>query len=288
MMKADFDVLLIALLEYGRDVKIYSKFSAARSPSGNAHKPKSVASSFTDVCGPVFEGEARDRLRDIMASNGLCPWATQGTLLVSRKLDGDDGKHEADIFCYIGDSSTAPLEPEADVGLRVVEPWTGLMPLPPVSPLELPAGSRFSPDSKAAGPLKYFVAEASCTKRYDERLGKLRQLEGLLDHMVRRWQDRTAIDVSDITAIIGVGGLVFSAGNERRKAVLDASCAMVARNAGPFVKRLVQAGRFFVLVLDKSQSPLTFVTRETEKMRIQLETIPEEVAQHLIARGLRF
>ena len=37
---------------------------------------------------------------------------------------------------------------------------------------------------------------------------------------------------------------------------------MVAAHAGPLTRRLVQAGRYFVMVLDKSQMPNTGFQRE--------------------------
>lgn len=264
----------------------------AAAGGGGGARPAPAARALTEVAGPAFEGEAREVLRAIMPQ--LCPWATDITDLVSRTLDleVEEQSGEADIFCYLRETSAASLESVPERGLRVVEPGTGAAAsAPPAAALDLPAGQRFSPFARQDGPLKYFLAEATCALEHRGRFNKLAQLDGLMEFIKQRWMDRTGREVTDITSIIGAAGLVFTAGEMKgdRKSILDKCCQMVRRDGGPNITRLVQAGRFFVMVLDKSQTPVTFIARETEKMRQRMERMAEDVAAHVVRllRGAR-
>ncbi len=244
------------------------------------------------------------------------PWMTDHSPLQTRHLDRGGSRRQADIICYVTEASPAASASVPLSGLRVLEPDAAAGVLPPAAAIPLPAGQRFSPvNATRTGPQKYFLAESYSGDSDLSREGKLGQLETLLGFTVSRWQDRqgaAAPALADFTSIIGTAGLVFSAVADRRMTVLDEACAMVQANAGPHVRRLIQAGRFFVMVLDRSQTPLTNIAREQAVMAQQLaamgqqqaamgqqqaamgqqqaamgqrlEAIPEEVADLVVAR----
>jgi len=185
----------------------------------------------------------------------------------------------------------------------VLQPDAAIGALPPAPAVPVPAGQRFSSvNASWTGPQKYFLAEAYSGDNDFTRLDKLRQLETLVGFIVSRWQDRqdAAVPavpaahgpaVADLIAIVGSAGLIFSAVSGRRMALLNEACTMVQASAGPCVRRLIQAERFFVMVLDRSQTPLTSIAREQAAMRDELRrqeerlaSLPEEVAAHLVAR----
>lgn len=262
--------------------------------------------SVTEFAGPAFQAEAITALHNIMGD--LCSWLADRVVLQSRDLDSGGDSRNADVFGYIKEENQLPCSSVSGGGLRVLE----LVPAAAaVAPVAVGAGQRFSPyEPTRMGPHKYFLAEAYSGELDDRRLSKLVQLETLMGFTKQRWEDRTGDAVPDITAIIGVAGLVFSAGLEPRIKVLNRVCAMVKEDAGPLTQRLMQAGRFFVMVLDKSQMPnsgfqrqmaaaqLEIVAAQSQQgqlqlqqgqllmeLRQQLASIPEEVAERLRLRS---
>jgi hypothetical protein len=213
----------------------------------------------TAFAGPTFQAEATVALQHILKN--LCPWLAQPSELQYRDIENEHGmSRDADIFCYVKETTQGQCQSVPTKGLRVV---TAAPARPAAPPLALPAGQRFSPyDASRTGPQKYFLAEAYCGQSDVTREEKLVQLETLIAFTIRRWADRTGRAVGDITSIIGVAGLVLAAGEESRPAALSLAVTAAKDHAGPLVKRLMQAGRFFVLVLEKAQMPNTSFPRE--------------------------
>ena len=233
----------------------------------------------------------------------LCPWWAERITLQSRDVSGG-GSRNADVFGYVKEASQGPCSSVPGGGVRVLDMAPALPAAPPVA---IPAGERFSPyEPNRQGPHKYFLAEAYSGELPLRRVAKLRQLEALMAFTKKRWEDRTERAVPDITSIIGVAGLIFSPGMEPRADILREACAMVKDHAGPLTQRLMQAGRFFVMVLDKLQMPLTCLHRaittglalqgqqlaqqgqqlvqlqlQLLQQAQQLASIPEEVARRL-------
>lgn len=216
--------------------------------------------SVTDFVGPTFEGEARDALSRVLLDT--CPWlADDSSGLMARTLDCGGDTRQADVFGYVrekdGPQGLAPSISAPGSGLRVL-----LAPGPPggapapAAPHPIPAGAAFSPyDARRMGPHKCICAVAYSGASELRRKSKLIQLETLLQFTAQRWTDRTGTAVEDITSLIAMAGVVFFAGATPRAIVLSVACRMVAAEAGPLVLRLMQAGRFFVMVLDKAQAP---------------------------------
>lgn len=217
----------------------------------------------TAFAGPAFQAEATVALQHILKN--VCPWLAQPSELQYRDIENEQRgtSRDADIFCYIKETSQGQCQSVPTKGLRVV---TAAPLLPAAPPLALPAGQRqFSPyDASRTGPQKYFLAEAYSGENEETREDKLEQLETLIAFTKQRWEDRTGRPgaVRDITSIIGVAGLVLAAGEESRPTALAQAVTVVKDHAGPLVKRLMQAGRFFVLVLEKAQMPNTAFQRE--------------------------
>ena len=212
----------------------------------------------------------------------VCPWLAQPSELKYRDTEDEHRgtSRDADIFCCIKEASQGQCQSVPTMGLRVI---TASPALPAAPPLAVPAGRHFFPyDATRKGPQKYFMAAAYCGENDETRKGKLSQLETLIAFTQQRWEDRTGRTVGDITSIIGVTGLVFAAGKERRDTVLDKATAIVRDHAGPLVKRLMQAGRFFVLVLDKAQMPKTAFQRE---MALALAILGAKLDQLVLAVG---
>lgn len=242
--------------------------------------------SASELAGPAFEGEARVEICHVLRES--CPWMSDHSALLSRHLHNGGHRRLADIFCCVTEASQAASVSVPLNGLRVLLPDAATGALPPAPAVAIPPAQALSPiDATCTGPLKYFVAEAYSGNSDRARLDKLYQLETLVHVIVARWNDGQGAAlpaVNDPTAVVGTAGLVFSATSERRAAVLDAACNMVQDNAGAGVRRLIQAGRFFVMVLDRSQTPLTNMAREQQKQRHLIASIPEEVANLVLAR----
>ena len=235
----------------------------------------------TEFAGPAFQAEAIPALHNIMGD--LCPWLADRVVLQSRDLDSGGNTRNADVFGYIKEGTQLPCSSVPGGGLRVLE----LAPAAAaVAPVAVGAGQRFSPyEPTRMGPHKYFLAEAYSGELDDRRLSKLVQLETLMGFTKQRWEDRTGNAVPDITAIIGVAGLVFSPGMEPRATVLSRACAMVEANARPLTRRLMQAGRYFVMVLDKSQMPNTGFQREMAGAQVQQGQQLAQQGQQLAQQG---
>jgi hypothetical protein len=218
----------------------------------------------------------------------LCQGLLTGTMtLQSRQLTDGAATRQADLFGYMRETAQAACCAVPHGGLQVLslEPA-----IPAEAPLAIAADRCFSLYNPRLGPHKYFLAEAYSGNRDDKRREKVRQLDSLLEFTKRRWEDLNRETVSDITAIIGVAGLVFSPGDKSRGAALELAVNLVKTEAAarPLTRRMMQAGRYFVMVLDPSQMPATLfqrdmIQRQDELGRQQFEmgrrlaAIPEEV-----------
>ena len=235
--------------------------------------------SVSEAVGPTFEHEAREVLGSVFRE--ICPWARDHSRLLSRKLDRGDNAREADVLCYIEGDSLEPCLPSRVNGIEVIELPAVEPPLPPVT---IPAGTRFSPtDATRTGPHKYFLAEAYSGANENTMVEKVVQLETLCGFLCARWAEQHSADecgeIADVTELIGAAALVFSSGDAPRCAALTAALALVRRTAmtSPVLSRLMRAGRLLVIVLDKSQSPLTYFQRAVACRLERLDSVPEAV-----------
>lgn len=231
------------------------------------------------------------------AFHELCPWATDHSRLLTRTLDRDGNGREADIMCYTEGDNLLPCAAQPQLGASLVQSPSPAT--PPLPPMPLPAGARFSPtDAMRKGPHKYFLAEIYCGRKASTRKEKLQQLETLCEFIKGRWEDQHEglaglPRVKDITQVVGAAALVFSAGEERRAEVLKQAEDMVARRVVrcPNLLRLAAAGRLLVIVLDNSQAPNTFFQRVVVAQTERLQGIPEQLERLALqnselARGL--
>jgi len=182
---------------------------------------------------------------------------------VSRQLElPAEGTREADLLCCTDADSLQPSLSIAVHGVRVIDLGDGVV-KPPCEALVIPAGLGFSPaDRERTGPHKYILGEAYCGAQGSKMEAKVRQLDTLASYMLRRWNDRSPENsAQDVTQLVGAGVLVFFAGTQPRRQVLDSAAALVARvvaGAGcPSLRRLAHAGRLVVMVLEQAQSPMT-------------------------------
>ena len=155
--------------------------------------------------------------------------------------------------------------------------------IPALPPMPLPAGQRFSPtDASRMGPHKYFLAEVYSGSNEQTWVEKAQQLDTLCEYLKVRWADRHPgmPPATDVTQIVGAGALIFSAGASARRDVLErAQRVVMALISGqqlqcPNLARLAAAGRLVVIVLDKSQAPITLFQRSVAR---HLESIPKEL-----------
>jgi len=233
--------------------------------------------SVSEAVGPTFEQEARDVVSALFRE--LCPWTTDHSPLLSRTLDSGGMQREADIMCYVHGDTLVPCMALAGHGARLAElPCPALPALPP---MPLPADQRFSPtDAMHTGPHKYFLAEVYSGQTEAKWVEKAQQLDTLCEFLMARWQDRHPgmPAVTDVTQIVGAAALIFSAGASSRKEVLLRAHELVAAHIAahcPNLARLAAAGRLLVMMLDKSQAPITLFQRS---VATHLESIPEELA----------
>jgi hypothetical protein len=147
--------------------------------------------------------------------------------------------------------------------------------------MPLPAEQRFSPtDATRMGPHKYFLAEVYSGQREEKWKAKAQQLDTLCEFLKSRWQDRHPgmPAVTDVTQIVGAAALIFSAGASNRKEALLRAHELVTAHITeqcPNLARLAAAGRLLVIMLDKSQAPITLFQRSVVT---HLESISEELA----------
>ena len=139
---------------------------------------------------------------------------------------------------------------------------------------------RFSPtDAARTGPHKYFLAEVYSGACEDRMAAKVAQLETLCAFVLARWVEQAehaGLRVGDVTELVGAAALVFSAGDAPRRIALARAIAIVrAAAAGPNLSRLARARRLLVVVLDASQSPVTFAQRA---IAARLEALDEDIA----------
>jgi hypothetical protein len=180
---------------------------------------------------------------------------------------------EIDVACYAkGDDYTACVGQPAE-GLEVIV-LTGKRGGPlnverpaPAAPLRAEV-TEFTPQGKRKGSQKYILAEAYSGSNEEKVKEKVRQLESMLDFMLRRFNDLHSKRVTDITELVGSAMLMFSyKTGQRRGSTLSARVATVAcmiqtgQTGGPHLKRLALARRLAVMVLDTSQAPQSHAQR---------------------------
>ena len=239
--------------------------------------------SYETVVGPTFEGEARAVLSSIFRE--VCPWVTKNSDIISRRLDRDGNAREGDLMCYLEGDSLRPCAALPHHGVRIVEVAPPNAAAPPLPAVALERARQFSPtDVSHTGPHKYFVGEAYCGADRDTMREKVAQLESLCGFLRQRWeaQHEEVGPTADLTQVVGAAALVFSAGDSGRRAVLGEAVELVSRNAGRNLLRLIAAGRLFVVVLEKGQSPLTFFQHATaaalDASARQLKAMADDVA----------
>ncbi len=217
--------------------------------------------------GATFEGEARIALQNTLLD--VCPFLENQVVLRSRELESGGRTREADIFGFIEEKSQEPCKSVPSEGIRTVEVADAVASHPPLT------ADRLSPSAPSREPKKYLMVEVYAGKTESKRIEKLMQLDSLLLFTKQRWEDRSGSSISDITSIIGVAGLVVSPGDRSRAQMLSQACAEVLANCAPLhaVRRMMQAGRFFIMVLDETQMPNTSFQRtmsvEQRKMSVE-------------------
>jgi hypothetical protein len=184
------------------------------------------------------------------------------------------------VLCYVEGDSLGPCLSSRVHGIEVIEPPAIEPPLPPVA---IPADRRFLPtDATREGPHKYFLAEAYSGANESVMIDKVVQLETLCAFLRSRWAEQHPGEgVTDVTELIGAAALIFSSGDAPRRAALTLAVALVQRTAatGPVLSRLMRAGRLLVVILDKSQSPLTYFQRAIASRLERLDSVPEGIAR---------
>ncbi len=239
--------------------------------------PTAKLPSVSEAVGPTFEQEARDVVSALFRE--LCPWIKDHSPLLSRRLEIGGTHREADVMCYVHSDTLLPCVALPQHGAYLAElPCPAMPPLPP---MPLPAGQRFSPtDASRMGPHKYFLAEVYSGQQEYKWIEKAQQLDTLCSFFMARWQDRHPgmPAVTDVTQIVGAAALIFSAGASGRKEVVMRAQEVVTAHIAascPNLIRLAAAGRLLVIMLDKMQAPVTLFQRS---VAAHLESIPEELA----------
>ena len=235
------------------------------------------------MVGPTFEAEARVALEAVLPE--AFPWLRSHSRLVSRQLElPAEGTREADLLCYTDADSLQPSVSVAAHGVRLIELGDGVA-QPPREALPIPAGLGFSPaDRERSGPHKYILGEAYSGAQGSKMVEKVVQLDTLVGYMLRRWNDRSPENsAEDVTQLVGAGVLVFCAGTQPRRQVLDSAAELVVRvvaGAGdcPSLRRLAHAGRLVVMVLEQAQCPMTTSQRAVAERLDRLTAITEESA----------
>jgi len=228
----------------------------------------------SDAVGPLFESEARVALDQVLRE--VCPWFDSCSPISTRfDMEFEDKKRQADLFSYCkGDSLTAcSAVPEA--GVYIVWPDASISAV--VEPA-LPAASikdevQFSPaDSSRIGPNKCFVGEAYSGVIVKRRRDKVHQLETEVGFLMRRFADRSGLDISDPTLVIGAAALVFPTekGSQRRLQATE-MLTLVRENLGPHLQRLARAGRLLLVLLSTDQAPQTYAQRDTALVLRQMQ-----------------
>jgi hypothetical protein len=239
----------------------------------------------SDAVGPLFESEARNALTGCFSQ--VCPWLASRTEIITRfELSFHEETRQADIFCYVvedGSHSACVNAPEAGVFVVWPDATRPEVTEPALDALAIPSDLRFSPgDATRMGPQKYLLGEAY--SGISDRASKVRQLDREVDFMRRRAADRLGVDAPDVTQVVSVAALVFSAaggGNPsraftpRREQVADALTLVRACLSGegscPSLRRLAAAGRLLLVLLSKEQAPQTYHARDVSAALVRIE-----------------
>ena len=220
------------------------------------------------VVGPIFESEARTAVGNVF--RGVCPWFTSSSPITTR-LDlalGDESR-QADLFAYCDGDTFEACSEATEAGIYVVWPEGGNS----ISESALPAAAipsitRFSPaDTSRRGPHKYFVGEAYSGTDPQRRREKVWQLETEVEFLMRRFAERSGLNIVDATSIIGAAAIIFPATKRspRRQQVPD-MLQLVRNNAGLHLQRLSRAGRLLLVLLSLDQAPQTAAQRDTTSL----------------------
>jgi hypothetical protein len=243
----------------------------------------SIGDSSSHV-GPLFENEARDVLNALRSS--IFPWATTVTQFESRDDFSDDSEHrprQFDLFAYSDGDSAGPCVGDPGRGVAVVLPTGQVARVPaqaksPPPETESAAAASAAPSSASSeetSPMdespdrKCVVGEVYGGWRKDSEEAKCHQLESELVVLLKRFRDRNqSAGENDITQIVGAAVLVFAAevsgsAKRRRSSQLASAVALVRACAGPFMQRLMQAGRLVVVVLSPQQVPQSAAERDS-------------------------
>lgn len=257
--------------------------------------------SLSSVVGGFFEGDASDALTNFI--RGSCPFASAISSISSRdhlslESDGPDCdplKRQVDLFGYIGgpDERSLPCVSQPSVGVTVLYPrkgqtapdagctaWPALLWAPSDIAAAGAEDKRFSARNLSPDmPQKYLIGEAYCGSKHASRMDKLKQLDTLLLHAYNRWRDmHPTYEVGDITQIVGVAALVFSASVGERtsltKEFAEAAQQSFRSGARPQAYRMAQAGRLLLIFLCPNQQRVTTSFRmlikiQTGKLAIQ-------------------
>ena len=241
-------------------------FAGALTPSSLPGAPR-PAVSVSEIVGPLFEEESRSALRHIVRR--ICPWAADFSDIITRssiELSGEDSAVEArqlDIFCYVAGDTLGECVDERESGAVVLRE-EGSAFSSALRAAAIGEGASFSPaDRSVVGPHKYIVGEAYSGENPRTIAAKIRQLDTAVDFIVRRFVDRSGLDITDPTEVVGAAMLFFSSTKKARRDTLAELIEVVQQSLGSHLRlqRLSQAGRLLLVVLDRSQTPHSYAQR---------------------------
>jgi hypothetical protein len=185
---------------------------------------------------------------------------------------------EIDSFGYIFEDSLQYGQVTETDGISLVVPnqCGSMKPVP-----TLPEKLSDSPNAKLLGgggereAEKYVIGETYSGHKESKIGVKVRDLEEKIRKMKIRYESNHGKTVTDVTSLVGAAILAFRCGPKSRKdariwcnkSILKA----LSRSSMPFLWRLAQARRFFLVVLSDYESPQTSALRAIEEGQQSLE-----------------
>jgi len=131
---------------------------------------------------------------------------------------------------------------------------------------------------------KYVIGETYSGQNGKKIEGKVEDLETIIKKMKIRYELNHGNTVTDVTSLVGAAILAFRCGPKSRKHALtwcrNIILKALRKTGNPFLWRLAQARRFFLVVLSDYESPQTSALRAIEAGQQSLE-----VGQQLLEVG---
>ena len=216
---------------------------------------------------PIFEKEVNKHLDDFFPLS--LPGCRCSDFRVREVEDESTGDLllEIDTFGYMFEDSLEKGKDTSTSGIYVVAPSSCSGKKSEPTPSQKLSGSPGAKERNVELEAeKYVIGETYSGQSNAKVRDKLRELEIKIKKMVSRHDEKHASTCGDVTSLVGAAILAFSNGSKSRSAAateyLLRISSLLNKASTPYLWRLAQAHRFFLVVLSAHESPVASALRE--------------------------